>query len=574
MINSPLAELLNEMADLLELKNENVFRIRAFRRAAEVIENYPVDFGAMKREEHLAVDGIGKGIADIVEQYCAKGKVDEHVKLKSAFPEGFLSMLKLQGLGPKRAVFLYENLKIDSLPKLAAAAKAGKLQELKGFGPKLEQNLLKSLSFLEQSPTKRQLLFHARRHAKSLKDLLKSSPAIKNLEIAGSLRRWKETVGDFDFICTSAKPEHAIDAFLKFSKPVRVLASGKTKASVVLSSGTQADFRVVEEESFGAALLYFTGSKEHNVRLRELAQDHGWTLNEYGLFRQSDKKQTKPLAGRTEEEVYRKLGLDWIAPELREDRGEITAAREKKLPKLVEEKDINGDFHNHTTESDGRNSLEEMVEAAQKQGWSWYYCGDHSPSTTIANGLNVDRLRKKQEKVKKLAAELKGFSLFCSSEVDILADGRMDYPDDVLASLDCVVASVHSRFNQPEKEMTDRICRALENRHVDILGHLSGRLINRRDGYAIDLDRIFETARKTQTAIEINGQPERAELRDGHVKRAIEMGIPLVVDTDAHSTGDLEFMKQAIHIARRGWAEPKNILNCLSAKEIQSWLGS
>jgi DNA polymerase (family 10) len=338
-----------------------------------------------------------------------------------------------------------------------------------------------------------------------------------------------------------------------------------------LPSGFQCDFRVVEEKSFGAALLYFTGSKEHNVRLREIAQTKGLTLNEYGLFRQSDKKQTKPIAGKTEEDVYAALGLPWVPPELREDRGEVQAAQKKKLPKLIELKDVRGDFHNHTDESDGDNTLEEMAEAAKGRGWSWFFSADHSPSLTIANGLKPDRLRRKQTAVKALNKKWPRFRVFTSSEVDILSDGKMDYSDDVLASLDCVIASVHSRFKQSEGEMTERIIRALRNPHVDILGHLTGRRINQRESYAVNVDRVLEVALETETAIEINGQPERSELRDIHVKRAIDLGVMLALNTDAHSVQQLDYMEYAVHIARRGWAEPKHLLNCRDEKSVRDW---
>ncbi len=570
MINGALAALLEEMADLFELKNDNPFRIRAFRRAAEVVVSHPTDLGTLTRDERLAIPGIGKGIADLIEEYQAKGKVADHQKLRAAFPDGVLQMLTVQGLGPRRAAMLYKEMKIDSLAKLEAAAQSGRLQVLKGFGEKLEKSILASLAFSETA-NQRMILYHARKEAGALFDLVKKSPVIKNLEIAGSLRRWKETVGDFDFLCTSSHPEKAIDAFLEAARFTRVLASGGTKASGILPSGFQCDFRVVEDKSFGAALLYFTGSKEHNVRLREIAQTKELTLNEYGLFRQSDKKQAKPVAGKTEEDVYAALGLQWIPPELREDRGEVQAAQKKKLPKLVELKDVRGDFHNHTDESDGDNTLEEMAEAAKSQGWSWFFSADHSPSLTIANGLKPDRLRRKIAAVKALNKKWPSFRVFTSSEVDILSDGKMDYADDVLASLDCVIASVHSRFKQSEGEMTERIIRALKNPHVDILGHLTGRRLNKRESYAVNVDQVLEAALETETAVEINGQPERSELRDIHVKRAIDLGVMLALNTDAHSVQQLDYMEYAVHIARRGWAEPKHLLNCRDEKSVRDW---
>jgi DNA polymerase (family X) len=350
------------------------------------------------------------------------------------------------------------------------------------------------------------------------------------------------------------------------------LAEGETKASVILENGFQCDFRVVPKDSLGAALIYFTGSKEHNVRLRELALSKKLTLNEYGLFKLSDTQQKKPVAGKTEQEVYNHLGLQWISPELREDRGEINLALTNKLPHLITEQDVLGDFHNHTTLSDGKNTLDEMVEAARARKWGWFFSADHSPSLTIASGLDVNRLRAKMAHVKLLNKKWKDFRVFCSSEVDILADGRLDYPDAVLAELDCVVASVHSRFKQTEEEMTERICRAIQNPHVDILGHLSGRKILKRESYALNVEAVLDVARKTGTALEINGQPERQELRDIYVKRAIELGISLALNTDAHSIHQLDHMRLAVHIARRGGAEPKHIINTMDEKSISRWL--
>ncbi len=572
MLNPSLAKILYEMGDLLEMGDDNPFRIRAFRRAAEIIESFPQDLGALSREQQLQIPGIGKGIADLIEELKKKGSVAEHQRLLKKFPEGLLQIMRLQGLGPKRAAILYKERRIDSIDKLSAAAKKGTLRTLHGFGPKMESNILKGISFAAGAT--RLLITQAHQQAEEMKAHLKTSPVIKNLELAGSARRWKETVGDLDFVCTSKSPEKAIAHFLRSPGAGRVLAEGTTKASVVLRSGLQCDFRVVPALSFGAALLYFTGSKEHNVRLRELALKKGLTLNEYGLFRLKDEKQAAPEAGRTEEEIYRRLGLAWIPPELREDRGEIEAARNDTLPRLVTEKDIQGDFHNHTTLSDGKDSVEAMVEAARARGWSWYFCGDHSPSLKVASGLPAAAVRAKMAQLKKLDGK-SGLRVFCGSEVDILADGALDYPEDILEELGCVVASVHTRFSQPEAEMTERICRALKSPHADILGHISGRLINRRESYNINYETILQTAKNTRTAIEINGQPDRQELNDSYVKRAIELGIPLAVNTDAHSTYALDQnMTVAVHIARRGWAEPRHLLNCLSTETVLEWLKS
>jgi DNA polymerase (family 10) len=571
MINPSVAVLLTEMADLLELSKDNPFRIRAFRRAAQTVETFSQDLGTLSRDQMLAIPGIGQGIADLILEFKAKGAAADHQKLKAKFPSGVLQMMRVGGVGPRRAALLFRERNIDSLAKLEAAAKNGQLKTIEGFGEKLQSTILKNVQVAEEGQ-QRWIVTRARAVAERLLAEVKKAPGVTQAEIAGSARRWRETVGDIDIVCCSKAPDKAITQFLEACGSTRVLASGPTKVSVVLPNGMQCDFRVVDEKSYGAALLYFTGSKQHNIRLRELAQKRGCSLNEYGLYKGKDTETGKWIAGRTEQDVYAALGLDWVAPELREDRGEIEAAVKKRLPRLIEMADVRGDFHNHTLLSDGADSLEAMVAAAKEWGWEWFFTADHSPSLKIAHGLPVATLQKKMEAVKKLNTASKSFRIFTSSEVDILADGALDYPDDVLAALDCVVASVHSRFQQPAEEMTERICRALENPHTDILGHISGRLIHKRDGYAFDMERVLDTARRTQTAIEINGQPDRQELSDVHVKQAVEMKIPLALNTDAHSTAELDHIVLALHIARRGWAEPSNIINTYSAKDIKQWL--
>lgn len=572
-MNQTIAHIFSEMADLLELSKENPFRIRAYRRGARAIETLPEEAVQLDEKKLLEIPGIGKGLADHILEFKKTGHIADHAKLRKKFPDGLLQIMNYPGLGAKRAGVLYKELRIDSLAKLQSAAKSGKIRMLEGFGEKMEANILSNMSMAEEAG-KRTLVTVARRLGENIIAHLQKAAYIKNVEIAGSARRWRETVGDLDFLCTSDQPVKAIRHFLSYPDKMRVLAEGETKASMVLSNNIQCDFRVVPKEAFGAALLYFTGSKEHNVKLREIAQAKKLTLNEYGLYKVSDKEKKKPVASKTEEDIYKALGLPWIPPELREDRGEIEAGFKNKLPKLITQEDVQGDFHNHTIETDGAHTLEQMVNAARERGWAWFFSADHSPSLTITNGLNVTRLRKKMEKIRALNERSKDIRVYSSSEVDILADGKMDYSDDILEELDCVVASVHSRFNQEEDVMTERIVRAIESPHVDILGHISGRLINRRKSYAINYETILQKARATQTAIEINGQPDRAELSDVYVKRAIELGIPLALNTDAHSTQELDHMQLAVQIARRGWAEAKNIINTMSASNIKAWFNS
>lgn len=569
MLNAPLSKLLYDMADLLELSGDNPFRIRAFRRAADTVAFHGEDFGALSRQQRLSIPNIGKGVADIIEEFQAAGSVTEFQKLLKKYPAGVLDVMRVGGVGPKRAATLYRELRVDSVAKLEDAVRRGVLKGLPGFGEKLESNIAKSLA-LAQAGGQRLLVTRARAVAMEMMAYLAKSPAIARLELAGSVRRWKETVGDLDFLCTSREAEKAMVHFRAFPGIQKVLAAGGTKSSVILASGLQVDFRVVPAESFGAALLYFTGSKAHNVRLREFALKKGLTLNEYGLFKTGDEKKKRPVAGRTEEEVYGKLGLSWIPPELREDRGEIDAAIAGTLPKLVEESDVLGDFHNHTDLSDGVHTLEQMAGAARARGWKYFFSGDHSPSLKIARGLPPAALRKKVASIRKLDGK-DGLRVFASSEVDILADGKLDYPDDVLSSLDCVVASVHSRFKQTPEEMTERLCRAIRHPRTHIVGHLSGRKLGIRDSYGLDYEAVLGEAKRTATALEINGQPERQELDDVHVRRAIELGVPLAVNTDAHSMQELDHMTLAVHIARRGWAERRHLLNCLPAEEVLRW---
>jgi len=476
------------------------------------------------------------------------------------------------GLGPKRARLLFDAAGISSLEQLRSALETGKLRGLKGFGPKTEESLKRGIT-VSAEPV-RVLWLEAKRLVEPLAAELRSWPEVARVDVAGSLRRGRETVGDADLLCVSADGPAVVARFAKLGFVERVLAAGPTKASVRLIGGLQCDLRVVPEASFGAALQYFTGSKDHNVALRELALKRGLTINEYGVFKLSDKKMKRPVAGRTEEEVYAAVGLPYIEPELRENRGELEAARDGRLPRLVTQADVRGDFHNHSAHTDGRQSLEQMAKAARDRGWEWVALGDHSQSLKITNGLTVAQLRRTFKELDGIRKKVKGLELLRSMEVDILEDGRMDYPDDVLDEIDVVIGSVHSRFKQPEAEMTARLARAAGNRHVDIIGHLSGRLINRRPPYAFDAEKVMEAAAGAGTALEINGQPDRQDVDDVRARRAHDLGIPLALDTDAHSIREYSHMAQAITIARRAWLEPKDVLNCMSLSELRSWLNA
>ncbi|MBI4051356.1 MAG: DNA polymerase/3'-5' exonuclease PolX, partial [Elusimicrobia bacterium] len=576
--NSQIAQLFEEMAELLELAGENPFRIRAYQRASQTIAGLARSVTEISREELLKIPGIGQGIASHVEEVARCGHLAELEKLHRRFPEGLLEILRVPGLGPKRAKLLYDKLKIDSVSKLKQAVQSGKLRELSGFGLKLEENILKGLAFAQEAQ-KRMLVWDARSVMRDILESLKNCEAIVEMAPAGSLRRGRETVGDLDILCTARDGSRAVEYFAKLPQVERVMAQGESKAMVWLKSQIQCDLRVVPPQSFGAALQYFTGSKEHNVVLRELALKKGYSLNEYGLFRLSDlpagrhgKEHKKPVAGKTEQEIYKTLGLQYIPPELRENRGEIAAALENRLPDLLELKDIRGDFHNHTLHTDGSNSLEEMARAAKEAGWEWVAIGDHSQSLKVAHGLSVEALKKSFQELRSAQKKIPAIHLLRSMEVDILKDGSMDYPDSVLEEIDVVVASVHSSFGLPEKEMTERIKKAVRHPHVDIMGHLSGRLIGRREAYSVNTEEVLKEGAKTQTAFEINGQPQRQDLWDVHAKRAKELKVPLAVTTDAHSAEQFRYMELGVIQARRAWLEKKDVLNSLSFKELQEWL--
>lgn len=574
MTNSEVAALLSEMAVLLELAAENPFRVRAYQRAAMTLGAFPRPVTELSEAELKAIPGVGAGIAAAVRELAASGTFADLGRYRGRFPPGLLALLRIPGLGPKRARLLFDTAGIDSLERLKAAAAAGKLDGLKGFGKKSVENLLQGLEFAAEKP--RLLHWEARRLVDGLLPSLRALPGVSAVEPAGSLRRGRETVGDIDILVAACDGGPVIEAFTHLPQARRVLAAGPTKASILHASDgatpVQIDLRVVPAASFGAALQYFTGSKEHNVALREWALKRGLTVNEYGVFKLTDKKHARPLAGRTEEEVYRALGLATIPPELRENRGELAAAAKGKLPRLVELEDIRGDFHNHSTHTDGHDSLAEMARAAKERGWEWVALGDHSRSLTVANGLDVKELRATFRELDGVRAKVKGIELLRSMEVDILGDGRLDYEDEVLDEIDVVVASVHSRFKQAPEEMTARLVRAASNRKVDILGHLSGRLINKRPPYAFDPEAVLGAAARAGTACELNGQPERQDLDDSRARRVRELGGPLAVTTDAHSRQEFEFMAAAVTIARRAWLEPKDLLNCLTARELRAWL--
>ncbi|MCX7794498.1 MAG: DNA polymerase/3'-5' exonuclease PolX [Thermodesulfovibrionales bacterium] len=564
MKNQEIARLFNEIADLLELKGENPFRIRAYRRAAMQIEGLPKDISGLSEEELTRIPGIGQDLAGKIREYITKGRLTLHEELKKEFPETFLELLQVPGLGPKRAKIVYEKLNIKNLEELEEAVRSGKLRTLPGIREKTEENILKGIEFLKRG-SERKPIGRVLPLAMDIVEALKQKAPLKDIAIAGSLRRWKDTIKDIDILVTSKKPEEVMKVFVHLPQVRDVIARGSTKSSVVIEEGIQVDLRVVEEDSFGAALQYFTGSKAHNIKLREMASKKGLKINEYGVFRESDNRK---LGGKTEEEVYKILGLPWIPPELREDTGEIEAALEGRLPDIISFDDIKGDLHVHTKWSDGSHDLETLIKAAKERNYRYIAITDHSKGLGVARGLDEERLLEQIKLIDEVNSRLNNFKLLKGVEIDIRSDGRLDLSDDILKRLDIVVASIHSGFKQSKEQLTKRLLSAIRNPCVSVIAHPTGRLIGERDAYEIDIEAIFREAKKYGVAFEINAYPLRLDLNEHHTKMAKEYGIPIVISTDTHLTQHFDYMRYGVSIARRGWLEKKDVLNCLEYEEL------
>jgi DNA polymerase (family 10) len=565
--NFEIARLFYEMADLLEIKGENLFRVRAYRRAGETLESLGEDVALVaERDELTTLPGIGKDLAGKIQECLRTGRIADLEAMRREVPRGLLTLLEVPGLGPKTARLLHDRLGVDSVEKLEAAARSGEILAVPGIREKTRDNILKGIATWKAGRS-RMPVGAALGVAASIVQALKAHGGARRIEVAGSTRRARETVGDLDILVTSDRPRKVIDTFVALPSAVDVLAHGDTKASIRHQEGIQVDLRVVEPEAFGAALQYFTGSKEHNVRVRELASRKGLKLSEYGVF---DEKSGRRIAGATEEEVYAAVGLPWIPPELRENAGEIEAALKGRLPDLVEAGQIRGDLHAHTDWSDGHHPLEKLVEAAEARGYEYIIVSDHSRSSTVAGGLTPDELREQGRKIRELQKR-HAIRILAGSECDILADGRMDFPDEVLAELDVVLAAVHSRFKQPREEMTARIVKALANPYVTILAHPTGRLIGERDPYDVDLERVFAAAKRHGKAIEINASPQRLDLKDVHARRAAELGVTIAINTDTHYLENLEWMALGVATARRAWIGRRQVLNALPLTKLLAW---
>lgn len=567
--NIELAEVFTNIAKILKIQNENIFKIRAYERIAETLENMPMEIETIYKTGKLdEIPGVGPAIAQKIGELLETGKLKYYEKLKEAIPTGVLELLNVPDVGPRKAKLFYEELGIDTVEKLEAAALQHQLQSLPGMGKKAEENILRGLE-LYKKREQRSPLGIALLAAEGIVAELKPLAEVAQISIAGSLRRRKDTIGDIDILITSLKPENIMEKFVNLPQAKEVLAEGMTKSTILTYQDIQVDLRVVPPDSFGAALLYFTGSQAHNVHLREMAARQRLKINEYGVFQSKDDKK---IAGENEQKIYEILGLRYIEPELREDRGEIEAALNNRLPALVEIGDIKGDFHIHTNYSDGFNTIEEIVVAASKRGYQYIAITDHSQSLHIAGGLDEERLLEQIKRIEQINQSLEGITILKGIEVDIKSDGTLDISDAILKRLDIVIAAIHSGFKQERKQLTERLRKAMENPYVDIIAHPTGRIIGYREAYDIDVQEIIQIAAQTNTALEINASPERMDLSDIYVKSAREQGVLLAIDSDAHQISALDHMAYGLAIARRGWLEKEHLLNTLSFDKLQARL--
>jgi len=565
--NFEIARLFYEMANLLEVRGESVFRVRAYQRGAQTLETLSEDVAVLGARGALqTLPNIGKDLAAKIQEYLATGRIARLDALREGLAPTFLSLLEIRGLGPKTARALFEQLGIESVEQLEEACRSKRIVGVAGVRERTCENILKGIAQWRAGRT-RVLLPAARAVARLVAEALRAHGGVERLEIAGSLRRMRESVKDVDILVTSTEPARVIDTLVRLPSVIEVTGRGDTKASVRHQDGLAIDLRVVEPAAFGAALQYFTGSRAHNVRLRQLAIERGLKLSEYGVF---DEATGARVAGATEEDVYAALGLPWIPPELREDSGELEAAREGRLPRLVEPRDLRGDLHDHTDWSDGHHPLEKLVEAAEARGYEYIIISDHSRSLTIAGGLSVEELRAQRARIDELQSRHR-IRILAGTECDILEDGRLDFPDEALAELDVVLGAVHSRFKQTRPEMTARIVRALGHPHLDILAHPTGRKIGSREPYDVDMEAVFAAARAHGKAIEINASPERLDMSDVHARRAAELGIPVPISTDTHYLSELDWTELGCAVARRAWIGPDQVLNTRSLEALLAW---
>ena len=566
--NSDVSDIFNKVADLLEIEGANPFRVRAYRNAARAISSLPRSVSDMiESEENLTeLPGIGEDLAGKIKEVVQTGSLAQLEALESSTPSELSRLMKVPGLGPKRVKAIYENLGVVDLKSLKEAAEKGKVRELEGFGKKTEQTILEELEDVEDREERIKLM-EAEQRASPLVAYLRKTKGIKEITVAGSYRRRKETVGDLDILVTCKKGSNVMDRFAEYEDVKKVVSKGTTRSTIVLRSGLHVDLRVLRQVSYGAALHYFTGSKAHNIAVRKLGVKKKLKINEYGVF-----KGKKRTAGKTEKQVFEAVNLPYIEPELRENRGEVEAAQKGSLPQLVGLDDIRGDLHAHTKETDGHASLKEMADAAKAHGYDYLAITDHSKKVTMARGLDAKRLAEQIKEIDRLNGKLKDIVILKGIEVDILEDGSLDLGDDILKELDLTVCSVHYHRKLSKKKMTERIIRAMDNPYFNIFAHPTGRLINERNPYEIDLERIMEAAKERGCYLEVNAHPDRLDLTDRHCKMAKDMGLKLAVSTDAHSVADLDFIRYGLDQARRGWLEADDIINTRSLRELRKRL--
>jgi len=566
MENKGIADIFTEIADILDILGENPFRVRSYRNAARTIEDMSQNVEAMvKTGKNLEeIPGIGKSISEKTQEIVTTGRCHFLEELQAKIPKGLTELLKLEGLGPKKVKLLYGELAVDSVDRLEKAAQAGRLRALAGMGLKTEEKILKSIEQY-RSGIGRFKLSLGFIYAQALLEYLGAVPGVKRLDPAGSFRRRRETIGDLDILAIGSKNCKVMDRFTEYGDVAEVISKGETKSSVRLKCGLRVDVRVLDEESYGAALHYFTGSKAHNIAIRDRAKERGLKVSEYGVFRAKDEKR---LSGGKEEDVFKAAGLPCIPPELREDRGEIQAAEKGKLPRLIELGEIRGDLQMHTSATDGKNSIAEMAQKAKEMGYAYIAITDHSKAVRVAGGLDEKGLAKQLKEIEKVNGQVPGVHVLKGVEADILPDGSLDLKDDILKECQVVIASVHSRFNMEEGEMTRRIIKAMKNPNVNILAHPTGRLILEREPYKVNLKEVFQAAIDRGVVLEINAYPDRLDLRDVDARMAKEMGAKLVISTDAHSARQLELMRFGVFTARRGWIESKDVINTLPLEEL------
>jgi DNA polymerase (family 10) len=569
MKNQEIAKIFYEIAYFLEMEDVK-FKPFAYEKAALTLEGLQKDVEEIYKKEGFEglkkIAGVGESIAKKIEEYLKTGKIQYYEDYKKKYPINLEELMGIEGLGPKRVKVLYEKLGIKNLKELEEAVRSHKIAPLFGFGEKTEKNILEAIEFTKRSKG-RFLLGDILPQVKEVYEKLKNLKEVERIDVVGSIRRMKETIGDVDFLVISKNPKLIMDFFVSLPGVIKVWGKGNTKASVRMKEGFDMDIRVLPKRSYGAALQYFTGSKEHNIALRKIAIEKGLKLSEYGLF-----NGPKMIAGEKEEEIYQKLGMDWIPPELREDRGEIEAAMAHKLPKLIDYKDIKGDLHVHSKWDGGKNSIEEIAKYAIKMGYEYVGIADHTKFLKIEHGLDEKKLRERNKEIDKINSKLKSqkskLKVLKGCEANILPDGKIDIEDDCLKEMDFVIAGVHSKFKMSKEEMTERIIRAMKNPNVDIISHPSGRLIQKRGEYEIDFDKILKVAKETGTILEINSYPERLDLNDINIKKAKEMGVKMIINTDAHHVDQMRFIELGIAQARRGWAEKEDIINTQPLNKI------